>query len=353
MPLPATLTAWQMDAPGAPLTRRELPMPQPGPGDVLVRVAGCGLCHTDLSFLHGGVKTKKELPLTLGHEFAGTVVAAGADYAHLAGRDVLVPAVLPCGECDLCRAGRPTACRRQVMPGNDVDGGFATHALVPARQVCPVDRGSYELWELGVVADAVTTPYQAMERAGVHPGDTVVVIGVGGIGTYGVQVAAARGAEVIAVDIDAAKLARMRDFGARATVDASGLDARGVKDAVRGAARELGRPSTAWKVFEMSGTGPGQAAAYELLTFGGTVGFIGFTMDKSTVRLGNLMAFDATVFGNWGCAPDLYPAALDLVLKERVRIRPFIRRFPLDDINRVITGALAHEYAERPVLVPA
>jgi 6-hydroxycyclohex-1-ene-1-carbonyl-CoA dehydrogenase len=352
MSLPTTLTAWQMDAPGVPLTRHELPMPSPGPDEVLIQVAGCGLCHTDLSFLHGGVKTKKELPLTLGHEFTGTVIAAGEAFTNLIGRDVLVPAVLPCGSCALCRAGRPTACRGQVMPGNDVNGGFATHAVVPARSLCPVDAGSFALWELGVVADAVTTPYQAMERAGVVAGDTVVVIGVGGIGTYGVQIGAARGATVIAVDVDSQKLERIRDFGARGTVNAAGLDSRGVKDAVRSSARELGCPPTAWKVFEMSGTGAGQAVAYDLLTFGGTVGFIGFTMDKSTIRLGNLMAFDATVFGNWGCSPELYPAALDLVLSGKIQIRPFIRRFPLDDINQVIAEAQAHRLGERPVLVP-
>ena len=102
----------------------------------------------------------------------------------------------------------------------------------------------------------------------------------------------------------------------------------------------------------MSGTAAGQAAAYELLTFAGTVGFIGFTMDKLPVRLGNLMAFDATIFGNWGCLPELYPAALKLVLEGKVQIRPFIARFALEEINDVIARARAHEIAERPVLVP-
>lgn len=352
MTSPREMTAWQMDAPDAPLVQRTSPIPAVKPGEVLVEVAGCGLCHTDLSFLYGGVRTKHDLPLTLGHEFTGTVIEAGEGMDHLRGKAVLVPAVLPCGECELCRAERETACRAQIMPGNDVHGGFATHAVVPGRFVCPVDPGGFELWELGVIADAVTTPYQAIDRAGVAAGDVLVVIGVGGIGTYGVQIGAARGAKVIAVDVDAGKLERIRDFGAAAAVNATGLDARGVRDAVRGAARELSLGKHAWKVLEMSGTGPGQAAAYELLTFGGTVGFIGFTMEKLEVRLGNLMAFDATVFGNWGCRPALYPEALKLVLSGQVRIRPFIRRFPLDAINDVLTGARNHEFKERPVLTP-
>ena len=352
MDRPKEIIAWQMDGPDRPLSRRALPCPSPGPGEVLIEVAGCGLCHTDLSFLYGGVETKKPFPLTLGHEISGTVVGAGDGYEDLVGRDVVVPAVLPCGECDLCRMGRGNACRRQKMPGNDLDGGFATHAALPGRFLHPVDAGAFELWELGIVADAVTTPYQAMERAGVGKDDLVVVIGVGGIGTYGVQIAAARGARVIAVDVDAAKLARIAGYGASSVVDVSSLDPRGTRDAVRREAKSLGAPPHAWKVFEMSGTAAGQAAAYDLLTFAGTVGFTGFTMEKIPVRLGNLMAFDGTIFGNWGCLPELYGPALDLVLSGRVKIRPFIRRFPLDQINDVIAMARNHEIGERPVLTP-
>jgi 6-hydroxycyclohex-1-ene-1-carbonyl-CoA dehydrogenase len=352
MTLPTEIVAWQMDAPERPLVRRTLPVPELKAGEVLIEVAGCGLCHTDLSFLYGGVKTKKAPPLTLGHEISGTVIAAGAGQEARVGQRVIVPAVLPCGECELCRAGRGTACRKQIMPGNDLDGGFASHTALPGRFALAVEPGSFELWELGVIADAVTTPYQATERAGIKQGDVVVVIGVGGIGSYGVQVAAARGARVIAVDIDAKKLEAVRGFGAAAVVDAKGLDARGVKDAVKAEAKRLGLPPHAWRVFEMSGTAAGQSAAYELLTFGGTVGFIGFTMEKVSVRLGNLMAFDATCFGNWGCAPELYRPATDLVLAGKVQIRPFSKRFALDEINQVIERVRAHEIAERPVLVP-
>jgi len=352
MSSPARIVAWQMEVPGQPLVRKELPPPEAGEGQVLVEVAGCGLCHTDLSFLYGGVKTKKEPPLTLGHEFAGTVVAAGRGAEPLLGRSVLVPAVLPCGDCELCRAGRGTACRRQIMPGNDVDGGFASHALVPARFVCPFEPGGFAAWELGVVADAVTTPYQATERAGVAPGDVVVVIGTGGIGTYGVQISAARGATVLAVDVDQEKLDRVLRYGAAGVVNAKDKDARAVRDAVRQLAESLKLGRHAWKVFEMSGTTAGQAVAYELFTFAGTIGFIGFTPEKLSVRLGNLMAYDATLFGNWGCLPELYPKALELVLGGKVQIRPFIKRFPLDEINEVIAAARAHEIKERPVLVP-
>ncbi|MEZ4655493.1 MAG: 6-hydroxycyclohex-1-ene-1-carbonyl-CoA dehydrogenase [Candidatus Eisenbacteria bacterium] len=295
---------------------------------------------------------RRSLPSPLGHEFSGTVVATGAGATLTVGQTVLVPAVLPCGECELCETGHGRACREQIMPGNDLDGGFATHAVVPGRFVCPVDPGSFELWELGVVADAVSTPYQAMERAEVAASDVVIVLGVGGIGTYAVQIAAARGAHVVAVDIDAGKLERLRSFGAETCVDVNGLDTRAAKDAVRQAVVGLGVSRHAWKVFEMSGTSAGQALAYELLTFGGIVGFIGFTPEKIPVRLGNLMAFDAMVFGNWGCLPEHYPPALSLVLSGAVQIRPFIERFPLSDINEVLERARHHQLSARAVLVP-
>ena len=344
--------AWQMDVPGQPLVGRSITIAAPGSDEVVVEVAGCGLCHTDLSFLYGGVKPRKELPLTLGHEITGTVISAGPGAESLLGRAVLVPSVIPCGSCDICRAGRANACRRQLMPGNDMDGGFATHVRVPARFLAPIETRELALWELSIVADAVTTPLQSMERAKVGAGDVVVVIGTGGIGTYGVQIAAARGALVVAVDIDPAKLAAIAKFGARATVCAAGLDARATREAVREAARQHAAANWGWKVFEMSGTAGGQAAAYELMTFAGTVGFVGFGMEKVPVRLSNLMAFDATAFGNWGCHPALYPEAIQMVVSGRVAVRPFIRRFPLDEINHVLDLARSHQLTERAVLVP-
>ena len=105
--------------------------PVPGPGQALVRVAGCGVCHTDLGFLHDGVKPRAPLPLALGHEISGVVEDAGLDFAHLVGRAVIVPAVTPCGECAECRAGNGTLCARQVMPGNDVHGGFGNAPKFP------------------------------------------------------------------------------------------------------------------------------------------------------------------------------------------------------------------------------
>ena len=167
MSLPAH--RWLMTAPGAPLVRAEFDA-TPGPGEVAVEVAGCGVCHTDLGYYYDGVRTNAPLPLALGHEVSGRVVAAGAGAEAWIGRAVIVPAVLPCGECDLCRRGLAPICRSQKMPGNDIQGGFASHIVVPARGLCPVDeqrlaQAGLTLAQVSIVADALTTPYQAVRRA--------------------------------------------------------------------------------------------------------------------------------------------------------------------------------------------
>jgi 6-hydroxycyclohex-1-ene-1-carbonyl-CoA dehydrogenase len=316
-----------LTAPGS-LELREFDLREPDRGEVVVRVAGCGLCHTDISFFSGAVRTRHPLPLILGHEFSGIVEAAPAPFEHLLGRRVLVPAVIPCDTCALCRAGRDTACSNQTMPGNDIHGGFADFVVVPGRHllVLPDDLGNHTLSDLAVVADAVTTPLQALRRASVQADDLVVIIGVGGIGTYAVQIAVALGAEVAAIDVDPDKRARATSLGARWTFDPLATDARAIKKLL---ASQSSVSTARWRILEMSGTAKGQELAWALLPPAGTLGVIGFTMDKPDIRLSNLMALDATAFGSWGCSPRHYQDAVDLVLSGRIKVTPFIERQPL------------------------
>ena len=132
-------TRWMMIGKDQPLSRAEFNPFPPGPDEVVVEIAGCGVCHTDLGYYYDGVRTKHALPLTLGHEISGRVIDAGADAVAWMDRAVIVPAVIPCGTCDVCRRGKSTICPNQKMPGNDIHGGFATHVVVPARGLCPVD----------------------------------------------------------------------------------------------------------------------------------------------------------------------------------------------------------------------
>ncbi|MCK6439045.1 MAG: 6-hydroxycyclohex-1-ene-1-carbonyl-CoA dehydrogenase [Planctomycetes bacterium] len=338
----------------APFERREFDVAKPGPEEAVVRVAGCGLCHTDISFAHGDVQPRHAFPLTLGHEISGVVEIAGERFRHLQGKKVIVPAVMPCGACVMCKAGFDGSCRKQFMPGNDGDGGFASHLTVPAQHLCvlPDTLAGYELAELSVIADAVTTPYQSIVRSNLKPGEVAIVIGTGGIGTYGVQIAKAFGAHVVAVDINDEKLTALRDYGASVTFNCAGKDAGQSKKAIREMVKQAGLPDFGWKIFEMSGTAAGQELAFNLIPPAGTMAVVGFTMDIPKVRLSNLMALDATCFGNWGCSPRHYPAVVDLVLSGKITLKPFIQRHPLTEINALFELAHRGQLTRRAILVP-
>ena len=310
------------------------------------------MCHTDLSFWHQGVRTKHALPLTLGHEISGVVIGGPQEWLN---KKVIIPAVLPCGECELCKRGRSNICRNQLMPGNDFDGGFASHVVVPAKYLCHVPEKvlqKYSLQQLCVIADAISTPYQVVKKSEIEKGDLAIVIGVGGVGIYGAQIAKIFGAKVVALDVNDEKLAIAKNHGIDATINIKGLDAAAVKEKVKGIARELKAPSVCWKIFEMSGTKAGQEMAFSLLTFASTLSVVGFTMDKVEVRLSNLMAFDAKLIGTWGCKPELYPEVVDLVANDLLKIDQFVETFPLSKINEVFKNTLEHKYTKRSVLVP-
>jgi 6-hydroxycyclohex-1-ene-1-carbonyl-CoA dehydrogenase len=344
---------------GAPiqLTEQDLSTDTLADGEVLVEVAGCGVCHTDLGFYYGGVRTGHALPLTLGHEISGVVVAAGASEQALVGRSVIVPAVLPCGACDLCWAGRGSICRKQIFPGSDVHGGFASHVVVPGRGLCPVDDKALQasglsLAELSVIADAVSTPYQAVLRSGLVRGDVAVFIGAGGVGGFGAQIAAALGAHVIAIDVDEARLESIAPHGPAWTFCSKDKDPQAIRKAVSEHVKAQGWPPYTWKIFETSGHPKGQETAFGLLTFGAHLSIVGYTLEKVTVRLSNLMAFDATAQGNWGCLPAHYPHALALVLEGKVKLGPFIEKRPMSQINETFADLHEGRTRRRPVLLP-
>ena len=347
------MKAIQLTAIGKPLELRDVDPVHPASNEVVVQVAGCGVCHTDIGFWRDGVPTKKPVPLTLGHEISGTVIEAGADYADMVDTQVIVPAVIPCGTCELCRQGRENVCRQQLMPGNDIDGGFAERIVVPGRGLCPVeDAGSYELAELSVVADAVTTPYQAIVRSQLMSGDLAIVVGVGGVGTYCAQIAAAFGAKVVAIDVDDAKLSAVAPHGPSLIINSATTDFKALRKQVREHAKAFDCPDHSWKIFECSGHPGGQETAFGLLTYASTLMVVGFTLAKIELRLSNAMAFDATIQGTWGCKPELYPPALELVTSRKITLSPFIATFPMRDGPDVITRVAEHQIAERAILIP-
>lgn len=346
------LYAWQMIELDKPFKLIEKDFPALKEGEVLVKVAGCGVCHTDISFWHYGVKTKHPLPLTLGHEISGTVIKGDEKWIN---KNVIIPAVLPCGECELCKNGYSNICQNQLMPGNDFDGGFASHIVVPAKFLCPVPDEvlkKHSLNHLSVVADAISTPYQVMKRAEINENDFVIIIGTGGIGIYAVQIAKSFGAKVLALDIDDEKLSLAKSAGADETLNVKGNDIKANKNYIKEIAKKLGVSPYMWKIFEMSGTAAGQELAFNLLTFASTLSIVGFTMDKLNVRLSNLMAFNAKMIGTWGCKPELYPEVLNLVAQEKIKINEFVQTIPMSQINEVFKNTLEHKYEKRTILIP-
>lgn len=339
---------------GQPLERWDMPLPAPEAGQVVVEVAGCGVCHTDVSFAVDGVPTRHPLPLVLGHEISGRVVAAGAEAADWVGQTVIVPAVVPCGECRACRAGRPTICERQFMPGNHGHGGFATHVTVPSYGLCAVPEplpDGLTLPLLSVVADAVTTPLEAIRRAQLSSEDLAIFVGAGGVGGFGVQIASALGAAVVAIDVDSSRLELAADHGAGLTLNSAEMGHREVKSAVREFLRDSGRRGVGLKIFETSGSAAGQQTAWALLDPGAHLAVVGFTPEKLELRLSNLMAFDATAQGNWGSAPERYPEALELVLAGKIAIEPYVEMHPLDSAPEVLQAVAEHRLSGRAILV--
>ncbi len=364
--IPSEIQTWQMVRPWSKdketgekiegkLEKTTIPVPELGEGDVLVEIAGCGVCHTDLSYFYFGVPTMTKPPLTLGHEISGTVVA-GAD--KWVGKEVIIPAVMPCNKCPICDAGRGNRCLAQKMPGNSLGiyGGFSSHIPVPAEDLCEVkDKKDFELSHLAVIADAATTPYQAAVRADLKEGDNVVVVGIGGgVGSYMGQVAKALGAKtVIGIDIDKAKLKRALDFGADFVINSTDKDARAVKGEFKALCKEKGLPHNfGWKVFEVTGTKAGQETGLALLSFIGKLIVIGFGMTKNEYMISKLMAFDAEIIGTWGCLPKYYPPVLEMVLDGRIQMEPFVETRPMSTIEEAFEEAHSGKLLKRLVLEP-
>ncbi|HKZ70476.1 MAG TPA: alcohol dehydrogenase catalytic domain-containing protein, partial [Anaerolineales bacterium] len=161
-----------------PLKVEEVPTPTPKTGEVLVKVAGCGVCHTDLGYLDHDVPTGKKPPLILGHEASGTIAEVGEGVKNFKEGDrVVLPAVYGCGQCKLCRAGRENICENMIFIGSNADGAYAEYVLYPAHAAMHLP-SELPLVESAIIADATTTPFHAVVNRGqVKPGDAVVVIG--------------------------------------------------------------------------------------------------------------------------------------------------------------------------------
>lgn len=314
--------------PNQPLKIEEVPTPVPGAGQLLIKTAACGVCHTDLHYIDHGVPTFKKPPLILGHEPSGTVAALGEGAKGFKEGDrVLLPAVVSCGSCTACRTGRENICDNMIMFGNNVDGAYAEYLLAPAKDTfhlpdeIPLEEGS-------IIADAVSTPFHAVvNRANVKPGDSVVVLGCGGVGINLVQVASAVGGSVIAVDISAEKLGWAKKLGADVTINPSEDEkwTKTVRKMTGGGAdiaiEAIGNPTTI-------------ETAFNSLRTGGRLVVLGFTDKNISLNAGKIMYREMEIVGTLGCRVVDYPKLIELCRLGKIKIKELVTaRFPLEKIN--------------------
>jgi propanol-preferring alcohol dehydrogenase len=280
----------------------EVEEPTPGPGEVLLRVGGAGLCHSDLHLMHWPAGSLPyELPFTLGHEVAGTVAALGPGANGVAvGDDVLVYGPWGCGVCRRCSRGEEHLCERPTAArgcGLGRDGGLADYLVVPSpRLLVPLD--GLDPVRAAPLADAALTPYHAIRRAldTLEPGAGAVVIGVGGLGHVAVQLLRAlSGARIAAVDVRDAALELAVSAGADVALR-SGDD---VADRLR---RELGAPAL---VVDCVGNDATLALAGEVVAPGGHVSIIGMAGGTLPMRRGGVPMETTVVISNWGTRAEL------------------------------------------------
>ncbi|MFQ1002391.1 zinc-dependent alcohol dehydrogenase [Modestobacter sp. SSW1-42] len=221
---------------GSPLQVREVPVPQPGPGQVLVRMETSGLCHTDIHAAHGDWPVKPTPPFVPGHEGVGVVEQLGDGVTSRSVGERVAIAWLgsACGQCRSCISGWETLCETQQNSGYSVDGAFAEYAVVSAAFATPVPDGVSSLDAAPLTCAGVTT-YKAVKVARVAPAETVAVFGIGGLGHLALQYARIAGGFTIAVDVQDDKLEMARDLGADEVVNAATTDPVAAIQALGGA----------------------------------------------------------------------------------------------------------------------
>ena len=335
----ATMKAAVVPELGAKLEIREVTVPEPGAGQVLVKIEAAGLCHTDIHAAYGDWPVKPEPPFIPGHEGVGVVVKEGPGATlHKPGDRVAIPWLgSACGHCKYCVAGWETLCEAQVNSGYAVDGSYAEYAVADDRYVVNVPDAVSSLDAAPLTCAGVTT-FKAVKVSGLQPGQTAAVYGVGGLGHLALQYARILGARVIAVDVEDAKLDLARELGADYVVNARTADPVEV-------VRELGGAdvaivlATSPKVFEQ---------AFASLRRGGRLVCVALPADdKMTLSIFDLVLGGKSVIGSIvGTRADLADV---FALHAAGRTKVIAQARDLHEVNMCIDQVLAGEVPARLV----
>lgn len=326
------------------LRLEEVPVPEPDGDAVLVRVAGAGVCRSDLHILDGKLDTFLRLPVTLGHEIAGWVEAAGPEVQDLGpGTPVVVMVGWGCGHCRWCVAGHEQLCPSGLEAGSTADGGFADYVLVPHRRHL-VPLGALDPVQATPLGCAGLSAYAAVKRVRphLHGRATSLVIGAGGLGQYAIQLLRhLTGARVIAVDPRPEARALARDLGADEVLAPDGDPAHAVADLTEGAGVEA--------VIDFVGTDATLALAGATVARRGIVALLGLAGGSYAFRFTGI-APEACLTTVWaGSLVDLH----ELVALARAgAVSSRVRPYPLEAVNEALEDLRAGRIEGRAVLVP-
>ncbi len=325
---------------GKPLVIEEVKTPEPGPGEIQVKIEACGVCHTDLHAAHGDWPVRPNPPFIPGHEGVGFVSGVGAGVTHVKEGDrVGVPWLYSaCGHCDHCMGGWETLCESQRNTGYSVNGGFAEYAIADPNYVGHLP-DNIPFVEIAPILCAGVTVYKGLKVTDTKPGDWVVISGVGGLGHMAVQYAKAMGRRVAAVDIDDSKLALAKQLGAEVTVNAAKTDPAAFLRKEIGGAHGALVTAVSVKAFEQ---------ALGMVGRGGTVSLNGLPPGDFPLSIFNMVLNGITVRGSIvGTRLDLQES-LDFAKLGAVKAHTATAR--LEEINSVFDKMLAGDIDGRIVL---
>ena len=324
-----TMKAAVLHALREPLRIERVPVPEPGHGDLLIKVTACGVCHSDLHAVDGDWTPAPVLPLIPGHEVAGKVAKLGPGVTGFSvGDEVGVPWMYSsCGQCEFCLAGMETICKSGEATGYTKPGGYAEYMVAPAAFVGRLPQGT-DPYAMAPILCAGVTTYRGLRRTMARPGQWVAIVGIGGLGHIAIQYARAMGLRVVAVDVSNEKLALAKSLGAEVIVNGAETDPVAAIQEKIGGTHAAVVTAVASKAFEQ---------AILMLRPGGTVAYIGLPGGKSDEIRASISAitnWELSVRGsNVGTRQDLNEA---VAFAANGLVKATIRTVEIEEINAVL-----------------
>ena len=336
-----------LEAFNEPLALRERPIPTPGDDEVVIKVGACGICGTDLKVWSGSHPVIKKLPQVLGHEVAGEVVEIGKSVDKgLLGKHAVIYFYLSCGVCSFCRSGREILCTQlKGQIGFNCDGGYAEYVKTPADSLflIPPDL-AFE--KAAIITDAIATPYRAITaKAKIQPGQTMAVIGAGGLGLHAVQIARALGARAFAMDINEKALTMARKVGAVNVFLVTNEDPlKEILELTGGEGFDV--------VMDFVGKPRMELLGLNLLKVAGKFVAVGYTpTDSFQVQSMKLVSRELEIYGSRSCGRKDLRETIEMVSSGKVK--PVVAEFhPLTDANVALRRLEQGDLIGRAVLVP-